>query len=214
MTATVRVTNTGPAGRYVFLDPRLDEETDLALTPTDGSATMALPYPNPAYWRVPRHTSLLTATGTADQPVDLEMAHAPTVAPDIVGFAGPGGTVTASLSAGQVTPGDWYTQLTPAGPFGKDTPPKGTGHVTLTARTRAFDAAVTSATGDFWKPGSTVKPVFVASGATVTLTVTVRPAAAPGTTVRGVLYVETYSPGLSERTGSELTGIPYAYTVG
>ncbi|MDX3800414.1 S8 family peptidase [Streptomyces sp. AK04-3B] len=214
VTATVSVTNTTPAGRYLFLDPRLDKETELTLTPTDGSATMALPYPNPAYWRVPRHTNLLTASGTANQPTDMEMAHAPTVAPDIVGFAGPGNKVTASLSASQVTPGDWYTQLTPAGPYGDTTPPKGTGHVTLTACTRAFDPAVTSATGDFWEPGATVKPVFVASGDTVTLTVRVKPAAASGTTVRGVLFVETYSPGVAERAGSELTGIRYAYTVG
>jgi hypothetical protein len=212
-TATVRVRNTTPAGRYVFLDPRLDTSTDLALSPTDGSATSKLPFPDPTSWRVPRHTSVLTGTGTADSPVDMEMAHT-TVSPDVVGFAGPGNTVTASLSATQVTPGDWYTELTPAGPFGRDQAPKGTGHVVLTARTKAFDPAVTSGTGDLWKPGSTVTPVFVAAGRSVTLDVTLKPAAASGTAVHGTLYVETYRPGTHEKSGSELTGIPYAYTVG
>lgn len=214
VTATVRVTNTGPAGRYLFLDPRLNTTTDLALSPTDGSADMTLPYPSPAYWQVPTHTSVLTATGTADHPVDLEMAHAPTVSPDIVGFAGADNEVTAALSAGQVTPGRWYTELTPAGPFGTDTPPQGAAHVALTARTQAFDPSLTSTTGDLWNPQSTaVQPVFVAAGDTATLRITLKPTAATGTTVHGTLYVDTYSPGISERTGSELTGIPYAYTV-
>ena len=215
VTATVRVTNTGPAGRYLFLDPRLSTTTDLALTPTDGSADMTLPYPTPADWQVPTHTTALTATGAADQPVDMELAHAPTVSPDIVGFAGTGNKVTASLTAGQVTPGNWYTEPTPAGPFGEDTPPQGTAHVTLTARTQAFDTSLTSTTGDRWDPQSAaVRPVFVAAGATATLQITLKPTAATGTSVRGTLYVDTYSPGISERTGSELAGIPYAYTVG
>ncbi|QNP75435.1 S8 family serine peptidase [Streptomyces roseirectus] len=210
---TVRVRNTGPAGRYLFLDPRLATDTDLALTPTGGSATAQLPFPDSATWRVPRHTSVLTAVGTADSPVDLEMAHT-TVAPDVVGFARAGNTVTASLSAAGVTPGDWYTELTPAGPFGAAPAPTGTGHVTLTARTKSFDTAVSSTTGDFWQPGSTVTPVFVAAGGSVTLTATVTPSAPVGAVVRGTLYVETYTPASGEKTGSVLAGIPYAYTVG
>ncbi|MFM9443623.1 S8 family peptidase [Streptomyces acidiscabies] len=210
---TVQVRNTGPAGRYLFLDPRLATDTDLALTPTSGSATAQLPFPDPANWRVPRHTSTLTAVGTADSPVDLETAHT-TVAPDLVGFARSGDTVTASLSAAEVTPGDWYTELTPAGPFGTAPAPEGTGHVTLTARTKSFDPAVTSATGDLWLPGSTVTPVFVAAGGTVTLKATLKPTAPAGTVVHGTLYVETYTPAFAERTGSVLTGIPYTYTVG
>jgi hypothetical protein len=44
------------------------------------------------------------------------------------------------------------------------------------------------------------------------VTVTINPAAPVGTVVRGVLYVDT----IDAVTGSvdEITGVPYAYTVG
>ncbi|WP_128433651.1 hypothetical protein [Streptomyces cyaneus] len=57
--------------------------------PADFDVHLDLPDPR-VLARAPALQPAVTASGTADQPVDMEMAHAPTVAPDIVGFAGPG----------------------------------------------------------------------------------------------------------------------------
>jgi Subtilase family/Peptidase inhibitor I9 len=55
-------------------------------------------------------------------------------------------------------------------------------------------------------------PVTVAPGRSVTITVTITPTAAKGTTVRGHLYVDTFSQVTS--SGDEVIDLPYTYTVG
>jgi len=80
---------------------------------------------------------------------------------------------------------------------------------------------MTSATGDLWSSvnglTSTFAPVYVAPGASATITVSVTPTGPPGTSVAGTLYVDDYELGVGYINGpvlsDELAAIPYGYTV-
>jgi hypothetical protein len=89
-------------------------------------------------------------------------------------------------------------------------------HVTGTAHTAAFDPAVTSSTGDpelaaVSDPAPAATPLSVAPGGSGTIAVTITPSAPRGTTVHGVLYIDTFDA----VTGSadEVAAVPYSYTV-
>ncbi|WNM36818.1 hypothetical protein RKE30_15430 [Streptomyces sp. Li-HN-5-11] len=145
---------------------------------------------------MPRHTSLLTTTGTAEQPVDRRWP-TPPPSPDIVGFARSGDTVTASSP----------------GPFTGTTAPKGTAKVSLAATTQPFDPAAQASTGQFWDLDADFQSLSVAVGKTGTMTLALAPAARAGTVVHGILYVDTESA-TDVANGSGITGIPYTCTVG
>ena len=105
------------------------------------------------------------------------------------------------------------------GPFAEPAP---AGKVSLAAVARGelFDPALTSSTGDVWLRGvastggaaPAATPLTIAPGATATITVTITPAGAAGTVVRGHLYIDTFSE--VTLAGDELIDLPYAYTVG
>jgi hypothetical protein len=91
----------------------------------------------------------------------------------------------------------------------------------MTAQTKAFDQAVTSAAGDLWlqatNPSASFSPVTINPGQSVTIDVTITPSAAVGSVVSGDLYVDDYASGVppdGQLTGDELVAIPYEYTVG
>ena len=67
----------------------------------------------------------------------------------------------------------------------------------------------TPVAGAVWRPFS---PLVLQPGQTGTITVTFTPTGAAGTTVSGVLYVDTFSA--SVLNGDELIAIPYSYTIG
>ncbi len=216
VTATVTVTNTGVAGTYFYLDPRLAGETDVPMTPISGNTSVELPtdraeHTSVPVWLVPTHTSALTETVHADVPVDVDL-YAVGRTPAVLRTAG-AKDVTARVQASQLAFGWWITEVGSPGPFA-GTAPKGKADFVLSARTRAIDPSVTSSTGDFWAQ-STGGPegdgLFVPAGATATITVTVKPTAAPGTVVRGTLFVGQMNQ--QAGVGSELTEIPYAYQV-
>ncbi|HET9896185.1 MAG TPA: hypothetical protein VFQ44_14755 [Streptosporangiaceae bacterium] len=85
---------------------------------------------------------------------------------------------------------------------------------------RAFGSALTPSTGDLWRTSvqffSPFDPLPIGAGRTRVLKLILRPDAAPGTVVRGTLYVDDFvsavPPG-SQREGDELPAIPYAYKV-
>ena len=63
---------------------------------------------------------------------------------------------------------------------------------------------------------ATFTPVTIAPGATGVIKVTFTPTGAPGTAVRGNLYVNAFSdniPPYAQFSASEVAAIPYAYTV-
>jgi hypothetical protein len=124
-------------------------------------------------------------------------------------------------SGGTVTPGIW--QAVPAellGPYRRPAP-SGFVKMHLTATTKSFDPAVTSATSDFWlyssEPTLFFYPVTIRPGETNFIYVTITPSGTPGTVVSGKLYVDDYLDDLppdGRKTGNELAAIPYSYTVG
>jgi hypothetical protein len=94
--------------------------------------------------------------------------------------------------------------------------------MTMTARTRNFDSAVMTATGDLWmvslNPAAPVTPVNIAAGHTGTVDVTITPSGPAGTVVRGDLYIDDIVgdvPGSATATGTgdELAALPYSYTI-
>jgi hypothetical protein len=98
------------------------------------------------------------------------------------------------------------------GPF--DSPKASTATTGMAARTRAFDATVSSSTGDpqladVDAPAAT--PVTVAPGATVRIPVTFSPTGRRGTVVSGELFVDDNQPG--SKSANELGAIPYSYRV-
>jgi len=98
----------------------------------------------------------------------------------------------------------------------------------MTATTAAFDPALRAPTGDFWlesvDPTTTVAPVVVDPGQTVTIPVDITPGAAPGTTVSGTLYLDDaslISGAVTENAlfgefpqGSDVAAFTYEYTIG
>jgi hypothetical protein len=93
---------------------------------------------------------------------------------------------------------------------------------------RAFDAAVSSDTGDVWENmtlgGGTFTPLVLGPGQKGVINLTITPDPADiGKTVQGFLYIDTFNPslgtgnafgtGLGVGTGDEVVRLPYAYTV-
>jgi hypothetical protein len=144
----------------------------------------------------------LLASGNLGGPLCAETAS--------IAYAPPGGTVTA---------GPWATEPTECGPFAAAAP-TGTATDAMVVQTKAFDATVTSTTGDAWlesvDPSATFTPITIAPGATAVVPVTFTPTGDPGTAVRGSLYVDAVSdniPPYAQFSASEVAAIPYAYTV-
>jgi hypothetical protein len=227
ITVPVRITNTGVAPGEFFVDPRLDATQSLTLAPIE-PATVPLPLAPPSgppVWLVPTQTSALRVAQTSSLPAmfDLDgVAGDPELASGNLGgplcadtasivYAPPGGTVEA---------GPWDAEPTECGPF-PAAAPTGTASDAMVAQTKAFDATVTSTTGDFWTtdpiaPSATFSPVTIAPGATAVVRVTFTPTSTPGTVVRGSLYVDDASdniPPLAQFSASEVAAIPYAYTI-
>jgi hypothetical protein len=110
--------------------------------------------------------------------------------------------------------GPWFTDTGELGPF-QNAAPAGTATIAMVAHTQPFDSGATPSTGDYWLTsvgGGAGNAVFVPAGGTAHITLTLKPTAAPGTVVHGVVYVDTWNNLVGQ--GSELTGIPYSYTAG
>ncbi|MFI9170822.1 S8 family peptidase [Streptomyces lincolnensis] len=208
----VRVPNPGPANRSYFLDPRLAGTADVTLTETDGTTSFPLDAPEYPAWWVPTHTTALKAAVTADVPVDASIL--PWLgAPEVLGAPGPDGSVMVRATAGELSAGIWNVGVSSPGPFTTAAAPKGTAKVTVTATTQPVDAGARTSTGAFWDYHAKDASLPVAAGRTGTMTLTLAPTAPAGTVVHGILYVDT-TTALGYANGSEITGIPYTYTVG
>jgi hypothetical protein len=230
VTVPVRITNTGVAPEDFFVDPRLDATETLTLA-SAGPATVGLPLAPPdapPEWLVPTETSAVHVAQTSSLPAmfDLEPDAGdpgdPSLASGNFG-AGPLCANTALIFYGPpgatVTAGLWSAEPSECGPF-PAAAPKGTATDAMVAQTKAFDATVTSTTGDFWSasldPSATFSPVTIAPGRTAVVNVTFTPTGGPGTVVRGKLYVDDVSddiPPYAQLSASEVAAIPYAYTV-
>jgi peptidase inhibitor I9 len=225
VTIPVKITNTGAAPEDFFVDARLGTVVALPLASLT-SDTVPLPMTGlPPFWLVPSETSGLTVTQTSSLPGMFDFSPA-AGDPDIASAAsGPGALCSTTESAayappgGAVTAGEWSASPSECGPY-PGPAPTGTATTSMIAQTKAFDTAVTSTTGDVWlasvNPAATFNAVTIAPGKTATVEVTITPSAAPGTVVKGTLYVDDVQgsvPPYGQLSGNELVALPYEYTV-
>ncbi|HTX32710.1 MAG TPA: S8 family serine peptidase [Solirubrobacteraceae bacterium] len=234
VTFKVEVTNTGAAPEAYFVDPRLDGTTSLNLTPLT-PATNTLPLTgNYVLWLVPTETSGLSVAQTSSPPAMFDTgpsevlfaAFGPVGDPDLSSAppgAGPLCQDAASASYappdGTVSAGIWEAAPTECGPFPAGAPP-GTATDAMAVQTEPFDSNASSSTGDAWQqsvnPAATTTPLVLAPGQRGTIDVTFKPSGAPGSRIRGTLYVDDLTndvPPYGQASGDELASIPYAYEI-
>ncbi len=220
ITVKLRVTNTGTAPEAFFADPRRTTQATyplLVLPPS--TATIAIPFPATSIgttWLVPAETSDLKFAQSSTIPADFDVAALDNGLPELLGVPTSGSALAASaeLAAARVTQGPWAAEPTAFGPT--NGPVKGSATLSATVRTQQFDPSATADSGDLWlaavnasAPG--LAPLSLAPGQSGTITVTVTPTGIPGTTVRAVVYVDTFSSFLL--SGDEVAAIPYSYTL-
>ncbi len=235
---TITVTNTGPAPQTYFVDARTADTVTYRLVATQAAsandpytATIALPLPSedvPA-WLVPTEATRLTvgASATAPTEFDLMPLDSPTALnapnnPDIEAVRS-GNSATAVHTAAPIASALWAAFPSLVGPFPAGGAAPGSVSMQAVIRARGFATDVTSDTGNPLlatvradAPAST--PITLAPGGRATITVTLKPTAKVGTTVRGTLYLDTLQPdtgaaGVSS-FADEVAAFPYAYTVG
>jgi hypothetical protein len=229
VTVPVAITNNGAAPEDFFIDGRLNTTQSLTLVPLAPSTdTVSLPMTgNFPTWLLPTEASSMSVTQSSSLPAMFDVspfAGDPDL-PSTASTAAPLCADTASVSyappGGEVTAGEWSAGPTECGPYGVGGAPAGSATISMVVQAKAFDPAVTSATGDLWQiavnPAASFSPVIVNPGQTVTVDVTITPSAAAGTVVSGTLYVDDLAgsiPPYAETSGDELAAIPYKYTVG
>jgi Subtilase family len=231
VTIPVRVTNTGETAEDYFVDPRLDQSGPLTLTPLATTGTVPLPTPasvGQPFWLVPSETSSLSVAQTSTVPAMFDFGEnigdpdissspfgsSPLCSDTATGsYTPPGGTVSAGL---------WYAGPSECGPY-PGPAPSGSATIAMTAITRRFDPNASSSTGDLWQistnPAASFSPLSLSSGQSGVIDVTITPSGAPGTVVRGHLYVDDYDSdvpptAVSTLTGNELAALPYEYRIG
>ncbi|MFC0547497.1 S8 family peptidase [Kutzneria chonburiensis] len=214
-TVQLQVRNTGKAALSYFVDARSTKSDDLQVLPLNQAANVPLPQFTATKFLVPTETTSLTSAASASEPIDLDLSTAIGL-PEVLKRSGVGNVAIASLTSPQLTPGLWLAQLNQIGPF-QDPAKANTANIGLVAHTQVFDPAVTSSTGNAWlgtvqanAPAAT--PLVLQPGQTGTISVTITPTAAKGSTVSGVLYLDDYSAFAS--AGDSLKAFPYSYTVG
>ena len=226
VTVQVKVKNTGPAPEYFFVDSRLNSTTTYHLKGLNGDDTQAPVEPgaNEPLYLVPTHTTQLnesvTTTGTKPLQFDTSWGIGD---PDVESSTGTTASVSYAASGGNHVPqGVWFVVADQVGPFATaPTPEPATASASV--NTLAFDPAVTSPTGDLWLQGldasSPLSTVAVAPGQTATIPVTIKPTGAHRV-VTGTLYVDDFSNVANQYgftalpNASEVTALPYTYTVG
>jgi hypothetical protein len=226
VTVALTIHNTGVAPEDFFVDPRLNQMVNLSLPAAPGQPAtgVGLPTqpttPTPA-WLVPSETDRVTVNATATVPVTFDFGWD-------FGFGDPdlpavssGNTAVGTFHADPVVSGEWFASPAEFGPFSDAGPAKGTADLTMTVHTKAFDDAVASPTGDFWKASVDASTPFglltIQPGQTRTIPVTITPTGKPGTVVSGSLFVDdlTFVNVLGQLPAAdELSAIPYKYTIG
>jgi hypothetical protein len=227
VTAYLHVTNDGNTPEAYFVDARLDK---LVKTQLVEQLTSWLVLPNtpgfmPAFF-VPTLTRSVTATVSASKPLFFDLGYG-FGDPDVMSSAGR--TATARLSAVQIPTGMWCVTPYLIGPTGRAPANLVNAHIMMTAVTAPFDPAMSAASGDLWTesfdPVIGFSPYVVDPGHSLTIPVTIRPKAAPGSVVTGTVYLDD-SSGVAEQpgrfygvftnvpVGSPVAAFSYRYRVG
>jgi hypothetical protein len=234
-TFNVNVTNTGSAPEAFFVDPRLNQNETISLPDQNApgsAANMTLPLPAGLtfpFYIVPSQTSQLQASITGSAPVTFDLEYFPgdpDVSPGVNSRWSTSGSIhgnsaNVTLNEPQVSPGLWLLNPDEIGPYPAAGAPAVTASANLNAVTQTFDPSMTSSTGDMWSAfnglSSGFSPVYLAPGASTTITVSVNASGAPGTKVQGTLFVDDYALGTPFINGlvesDELAAIPYSYSI-
>jgi hypothetical protein len=218
VTASIQVTNTGNSPKDFFADPRLSDKVfQDVLGYRNNGVPLPLSLSVQPYFYIPPNTDILVVTAQGTVPIQLEI-YPQFASPDVLGTPLGGNINLAVATATQeIAPGAWFGIPEGAGPF----PPQGIGNATAdlsaAADMNAFDSAVTSSTGDAWvrlavDNSAPYAPLTLAPGQSGTIQLSITPAAAKGTMVRGFVEIETFTG--STLSGDEVVTVPYSYTVG
>jgi Subtilase family len=233
-TYQVTIHNSGQAPEDYFVDPRLNSTVTLALpnqnSGPDGvdAASMTLPLPGTnavggppfPYYLVPTETSQISESLTGSVPVDFDSSYFPGD-PDLEGIQS-GNSASLTYSNAEISPGLWDLNPSEIGPYPASGAPAATASATFSAVTKAFDATVSSSTGDLWSAfeglTSTLAPVYIPAGGSATISVTITPSGASGSTDAGTLYVDDltiagFNGIFGDPNGDEVAAIPYSYTI-
>lgn len=230
-TYPITITNAGAAPEDVFLDARLSSLASYTLQPQDNVTGVSLPLPgsaNPPEWIVPTMTRAVTVKASSKVPVRFGFGPFPggpesANATDVSGKAARTAIVSYPMGTQPtpVTPGLWDALPSEAGPRSASGVFPARTSMSMSADTEAFDTAVTSPVGDFWMfaarrtaPSASFNLFVINPGQTRVIEATIRPDAAPGTVVKGTLYVDDFEDSLSFLAGSQLAALPYTYKVG
>jgi hypothetical protein len=217
ITATVRVTNTGPGTMGVFADPRLANRSEIdSLAPLFAPPTVQLPGTNVPSFLVPTQADAVVGAAVGTQPIVLEMGYGELGEgdPDLLGVS-QGNDASASFSGPpELSNGTWFLAPALRGPF--DTAASGSATVGMAARMKAFDRDADSTTGDWWRVfidanAPNFDPLQLAPGQSGTITVTFTPHGAHGDKVKGVVYVDDFS--FRVLAGNEQMAFPYSYRI-
>lgn len=157
--AKVTVTNSGMIPMTYFADARLATYGTYALAsqvPGDDLSSIDLPESTTSgQWLIPTHTYSAAFTADATEPVQMDASFAygdPEVFGDSVGNRS-----TAVATSTKLAPGPWLGSAGVIGPFAS-VPLDGTAAYTAVVKTRKFDTAVESSTGDFWPTAFVAAP--------------------------------------------------------
>ncbi len=221
----VTVTNNGTTPEEYFIDARTTGTVTEKLAP---QTTSSVVLPNLAgvvpIYLVPSHTSELSTTATAKDPLFYDYTYA-FGDPDLPSTTGT--TATGSYSASDIPSGDWTITPFLKGPTGAKAHKFVTARVSMSATTLGFNAAFSSPTGDLWQDGTSatngVNPVVADPGQTVTIDVVLTPEGSASQQFTGTLYVDSLSAASPDVTfddlfnnvleGSDVAAFPYAYTI-
>jgi hypothetical protein len=132
--------------------PRLNTQGTLSLEELTGNATVPLPMPAGILplWLDPTETTQFALAVSADQPVNIDMNYN-SGEPELYAPAAGNPTVD-KVTAAQVSPGIWTTNIGQNGPFSGPAP-AGTAQLSATAVGSLFDPNASSTTGDIWTAG-------------------------------------------------------------
>jgi Subtilase family len=219
----VGIVNTGAAPEDVYLDPRLVSTSTYTLEPQDRVTGVPVPPTagSPPEWIVPTMTQRVHATAASKMPVMFHFGPF-SAAPEEPSTASTAGTVaTGTYPLGTlptpVTPGLWFAAPALRGPASPDP----TANMRMSVTTETFDTTVTQTAGDFWR--FAVQPLaakasydlfVIKPGQTGTFVVTIKPTAARGTVVRGLLYVDDFAETPTFLSGNTIAALAYSYRVG
>jgi hypothetical protein len=232
-TITLRVFNPRPAAIAVQADARYNSYVQRQLAPQFAGSTVPLPLSvddlsNIPGYLVPPDTTHVDLSAASTVPAQVELT-SPGGGIDVFGdlTAAQGGSTISTASVNEVLPehvaqGIWSTYVQEIGPYGDGGAPAGSSTLVANATMKGFESSITSSVGDVFRAAldptaDTGTPVLIPAGGSALITVTIKPNAAKGLKINGVLNLVTPPTGVDEvfnTTGDVLTSLPYSYTVG